>query len=135
MTTDRSAEYLAGLVGELCALPHETEWVEFKVNNTDQQEIGEYLSALANAAALNSKAFAYLIWGVEDQAHHMVGTSFSPSTTRKGNEPLETWLLRLLTPKIHFRFNDVTVDGKPVVLLEIGRAYRHPVRFQGRTTE
>lgn len=36
MTTDRSAEYLAGLVlHELCKLPHETEWVEFKVNNAD----------------------------------------------------------------------------------------------------
>jgi predicted HTH transcriptional regulator len=132
MTTDRSAEYLAGLVRELCALSHETEWVEFKVNNTDPQEIGEYLSALANAAALNGKAFAYLIWGVEDQNHHIVGTNFSPSITRKGNEPLESWLLRLLTPKIHFRFNDVIVDGKAVVLLEIGRAYRHPVRFQGQ---
>ena len=132
MTTDRGAEYLAGLVRELCKLPHETEWVEFKVNNTDPQEIGEYLSALANAAALNGKAFAYVVWGAEDQAHHIVGTSFSPSTTRKGNEPLETWLLRLLTPKIHFRFNDVTVDGMAVVLLEIGRAFRHPVRFQGQ---
>ena len=44
---------------------------------------------------------------------------------------LETWLLRLLTPKIHFRFHALTVDGMPVVLLEIGRAFRHPVRFQG----
>ncbi len=131
MTPGRGAEYLAGLVRELCKLPHETEWVEFKINNSDPQEIGEYLSALANAAALNGKAFAYLVWGVEDQAHHIVGTSFSPSTTRKGNEPLETWLLRLLTPKIHFRFHDVTVDGMAVVLLEIGRAFRHPVRFQG----
>jgi predicted HTH transcriptional regulator len=86
---------------------------------------------LANAAALNGKAFAYLVWGVEDQSHHIVGTSFSPGATRKGNEPLETWLLRLLTPKIHFRFHELSVDGMPVVLLEIGRAFRHPVRFQG----
>ena len=120
MTTDRSSEYLARLVRELCKLPHETEWVEFKVNNTDPQEIGRYLSALANAAALNGKAFAYLVWGVEDQTHGIVGTNFAPGATRKGNEPLDTWLLRLLTPKIHFRFNDVTVDGMAVVLLEIG---------------
>jgi hypothetical protein len=30
MTTDRTAEYLIGLVRELCNLPQETEWVEFK---------------------------------------------------------------------------------------------------------
>lgn len=131
MTTDRSTDYLTGLVRELCKLPHETEWVEFKVNNADPQEIGEYLSALANAAALNGKAFAYLVWGIEDQTHDIVGTTFSPASTRKGNEPLESWLLRLLTPKIHFRFHELAVDGMPVTLLEIGRAFRHPVRFHG----
>ncbi len=131
MTSDRSAEYLVGLIRELCKLPRETEWAEFKVNNSDPQEIGEYLSALANAAALNGKAFAYMVWGVEDQTHHIVGTTFFPGSTKKGNEPLDTWLLRLLSPKIHFRFHELTVDGLPVVLLEIGRAYRHPVRFHG----
>ncbi len=130
MSTDRNAGYLVGLVRELCKLPRETEWVEFKHNNADPQEIGEYLSALANAAALNGKAFAYLVWGVDDKTHDIVGTDFSPAGTRKGNEPLETWLLRLLTPKIHFRFHELNVDGLPVVLLEIGRAFRHPLRFQ-----
>ena len=54
MTSDRSAAYLRGLVRELCKLPHETEWVEFKINNKDPQEVGEYLSALSNSAALGS---------------------------------------------------------------------------------
>lgn len=130
MTTDRDKDYLTGLVRELCKLPRETEWVEFKVNNSDPQAIGEYVSALANAAALNGKAFAYLVWGVEDAAHKIVGTDFSPAVTKKGNEPLETWLLRLLTPKIHFRFLELIVDGRKVAVLEIGRAFRHPVRFQ-----
>ena len=35
MTTDKSQDYLLGLVRELCNLPHETEWVEFKVNHRD----------------------------------------------------------------------------------------------------
>lgn len=130
MTSDRSPEYLAGLVRELCKLPRETEWVEFKHNNADPQEIGEYLSALANAAACNGKANGYLVWGVEDETHRVVGTGFSPSTAKKGNEPLESWLLRLLTPKIHFRFHEFSLDGQPVVLLEVGAAFRHPVRFQ-----
>ncbi|MGK2914724.1 MAG: ATP-binding protein [Porticoccaceae bacterium] len=130
MSADRSADYLAGLVRELCKLPHETEWVEFKVNNADPAEIGEYLSALANAAAYNGKAFAYLVWGVEDVTHRIVGTRFAPAASKKGNEPLEAWLLRLLAPKIHFHFYELTLDGQPLVLLEIGRAFCHPVRFQ-----
>ena len=63
MSSDRPADYLASLVRELCALPRETEWVELKVNEAEPQGIGEYLSALANAAALVGKAFAYLVWG------------------------------------------------------------------------
>ena len=130
MSTIRDAEYHASLVRELCKLPRETEWVEFKTNFADPEEIGEYLSALSNAAALNGKAFGFMVWGVENGTHRIVGTTFSPKAARKGNEPPETWLLKLLSPKIDFQFHELTVDGLAVVLLAIGRAYRHPVRFK-----
>ena len=96
MTTDRPADYLASLVRELCGLPRETEWVEFKVSQAEPQEIGEQISALANSAALVGKAFAYLIWGVRDGDHAVVGTAFDPHAARMGNEELERWLLRWL---------------------------------------
>jgi len=35
------------LLCELTALPSEVEWVEFKCNNKNPEEMGEYLSALA----------------------------------------------------------------------------------------
>jgi ATP-dependent DNA helicase RecG len=93
--TARSAEYLSGLVNELRQLPKETEWVEFKLNDAQPQDIGEYLSALANSAALCGKAFAYLVWGIEDGSHDIKGTTFSPSRTKVSNEELENWLLRV----------------------------------------
>lgn len=129
---DRPPRYLVSLVHELCALPSETEWVEFKVNHTEPQAIGRYISALANTAALVGKAFAYLVWGVRDEDHALVGTMFDPYLARVGNEELESWLLRLLEPKIDFRFFRVIVDGRSMVLLEIARATRHPVCFQGQ---
>lgn len=132
MSAERPLDYLASLVHELCDLPRETEWVEFKVNNDNPEEIGEYISALANAAALQGKAFAYLVWGVDDADHKNVGTSFDPFSTKVGNEELESWLLKLLEPKIDFRFFRVSIDGKPVVVLEIAQAARHPVRFKGQ---
>ncbi|MBA4158421.1 MAG: putative DNA binding domain-containing protein [Gemmatimonadetes bacterium] len=132
MSSDRSANDLASLLHELCALPRETEWVEFKVNEAKPQEIGEYISALANAAALAGKAFAYLVWGVRDEDHTVVGTRFDPHAARVGNEELESWLLRLLEPRIAFRFYTVAVGGQPVVLLEITRTAHHPVRFSGQ---
>lgn len=131
MTANYSPDYLAGLVRELCKLAKETEWVEFKQNNSSPEDIGEYISALSNSAALVGKAFAYVVWGVADESHAVVGTDFVPSETKKGNEELENWLLRLISPKIHFRLLEVQADSLPVVLLEIERAYRQPVQFQG----
>jgi predicted HTH transcriptional regulator len=127
----RPSSYLEGLVRELSKLRRETEWVEFKVDNDDPQTIGEYVSALANAAALAGKARGYLLWGVRDDDHAIVGTAFEPRAARKGNEELESWLLRLMAPRIDFVFHEVEVDGKHVVLLEIDRASRQPVAFRG----
>lgn len=72
------------------------------------------------------------MWGVADGDHTIVGTRFTPRAAKVGNEELENWLLHLLSPKIDFRFFEVLVDGKPVVLLEVGRAFRHSVQFQGQ---
>lgn len=129
--SDRPAEYLRGLVAELRKWPGETPWLEFKENNSDAREIGEYLSALSNAAALEGKANAYLIWGVRDGDREIVGTTFRPTTAKRGNEDLENWLVRLLSPRIHFRFHETEIGERRVVLLEIPRASGRPVRFEG----
>lgn len=130
MSGAHEEEYLVGLVQELRKLPKETEWAEFKVNNYDPEEMGEYISALANSAALSGKSHAYLVWGIEDGTHAIVGTNFSPHTAKVHGEELENYLLRSLSPKINFHFYEVTVEEQPVVLLEIERASRHPVRFK-----
>jgi predicted HTH transcriptional regulator len=44
----------------------------------------------------------------------------------------ENWLLKLLEPKINFRFYSIAIEGKQVVLLEIGAAFRHPVKFKNQ---
>ena len=134
MTTDPTTDYIVGLVRELCKLQQETEWVEFKQNYAEPQGIGEYVSALGNSAALVGKAFAYMVWGVSDGEHVVVGTQFSPQATKVGNEELENWLLHLLEPKIYLRFSKVQVDGLPVVVLKIGRAFRQPVQFREKSS-
>jgi len=132
MTVDRNLDYLISLVHEVRNLPKETEWVEFKHNKAEPEEIGEYISALSNSAALCGKPFAYVVWGIDDTTHDVIGTSFSPSASKVGNEEMESWLLRLLKPKIHFRFYEFEIDEKKIVLLEIPRAFRHPVRFKNQ---
>ena len=79
-----SEDYYKSLVERLRMLPTETECVEFKCNNENVQMIGEYISALSNSAALNGKETAYIIWGIDDITHEVVGTAFSPATILPG---------------------------------------------------
>ena len=124
-------DYQQSLLKELISLPKETEWVEFKHNNDNPQVIGEYISALSNSAALCGKAYGYLLWGIDDMTHEIIGTKFKPHLAKKGNEELENWLLRLLSPKINFIFYILEDDGKYVVICEIQRAIHTPVQFEG----
>jgi ATP-dependent DNA helicase RecG len=128
--SELTTEYLIGLVQELRKLPVEAEWVEFKSNNTDPETIGEYISALANSAALLGKTKAYVLWGIDDNTHEIVGTSFNPASVKKGNEELENWLLQRLVPKINFRFYKIQIETNAVVLLDIDPAFKHPVKYQ-----
>lgn len=125
------SEEFQHLVEHIRSLPRETEWVEFKHNNSDPQEIGEYISALANGAALHRQPQAFLLWGIEDGSHNHVGTSFKPRQAKKGNEALENWLHRLLSPHIDFHFHEGQTGGKDVVLLVIQPASHQPVSFAG----
>ncbi|MDO9318257.1 MAG: ATP-binding protein [Gammaproteobacteria bacterium] len=132
MTIERNLEYLRSLLRELLHLTHETEWVEFKHNNEEPVMIGEYISALANSAALYGKKCAYMVWGINDSDQRVLGTTFRPSTTRYKQQELESWLLQKIAPKINFRFYEFFTDDElPVVILEIQAATHTPVQFDG----
>ena len=123
--------YLQSLVRELSKLPCETEWVEFKSNYNDPQMIGEYISALSNSATLCGKPKGYLVWGINNDSHEVEGTTFDYRKAKKGNEELESWLVRMLTPRLDVTFFEVPVEGVMVLILEIPCADSLPVRFSG----
>lgn len=118
------------LIKELCGLPAETPWIEFKHNVTDPEVIGVRISALANSARLMDKHTAYMIWGVEDGTHRLVGTQFNPATAKTKNQPLEMWLSQHLLPKVYFQFKEIIVDDERIVVLEIPAATTSPVEFE-----
>lgn len=120
----------ATLLKRLLALPHETEWVEWKENDCRPDDIGEYLSALSNSAALHGKEAGYIVWGIRDGTREVVGTTFRPREAKIGNQELENWLATLLTPPTSFRIHELTHDGKAVVIFEVSPATSIPVRFK-----
>ena len=118
------------LVKELCKLPKEVGWVEFKLNNCEPMMIGEDISALANSATLNDRDYAYMIWGVDDATHEIVGTTIHLQLEKKGEQELENWLRYLLSKNADFEFLETEIDGKHVEMIRIHKALNEPVAFQ-----
>ena len=121
------------LIKELISLPSETEWLEFKHNNFDPEMIGEDISALANSAAYKGKDKAYLVWGVHNETHDILGTKYNQYSKLIGNQEIGTWLRNLLSKNADFEFFDTEIDGKTVVVLIIKKAFGTPVTFKKNT--
>ena len=116
---------------EFLLLPAETEWLEFKVNNYKPEDIGEYISALSNAASLLNKPFGYLVFGVEDSNLKIIGTDFKPHNEKVGAQELENWLSTQLNPRIDFRIFEFTYDEKNIVIFSNDATTNTPVEFRG----
>lgn len=123
----RNAELL---VQELVKRPTETAWLEFKESNKDPKMIGEQISALANSAVLHMRDYAYLIWGVSDSDHQIVGTSFDPTSQKIGNEPLVNWIRHSVSDNIDFEFESCEINGKGIVILRVSKAVYKPATFE-----
>lgn len=120
---------LESLLAKLLKEPGEKTWLEFKKDYSKPEEIGEYISSLANSANLEHKEFGYLIFGIEDKSKKIVGTKFQPHKTKKGNTFLEHWLFQRLNPRIDFQIHEFDSNNKPIVIFRIPAAIDRPVEF------
>lgn len=124
---------LTALVDRLRGEPSETEWLEFKGNSLEPHAIGEYISALANSASIAGKPNGYLVFGIDDTTHNIVGTKFEPNTIKaKGNQDLLIWLSQKLQPNVGVETHVLDHPGGRVVVFRIGTAHGQPVRFDGK---
>ena len=115
----------------LRGLPREASTVEFKGNTQEPAEIGQYLSALANAAALAGHDRAWMVWGVEDGTHVVKGTAFDPFSKKgEGNQALIMWLQQKTSPKADFTFHECRHPSGSVILLEIHPPRTAPIAFE-----
>lgn len=118
------------LIKELISLPTETEWLELKHNNFDPQMIGKDISALANSAAYRGKDRAYVVWGVNNETHEILGTNYDRFSKIINNQEIESWLRTMLSQNADFDFYDTEISGKKLVVLIIQKAVGQPVTFK-----
>jgi len=116
---------------ELCEYSDEQEWFEFKENWFEPEALGEYISALSNAAAFHHQKYAYFIWGVNDESHEIVGTTFNQYKHIK-NEPYQNQLARNLSPSINFSFEETEINEKRIVVLVIPAAEELPTSYKDK---
>lgn len=121
---------LIELLDELVKQPHESEWVEFKLNFHSAEEIGECISALSNGACIHNQPFGYMVFGVEDRTHIIKGTTFKAKSHKKGKEDLEHWLATRLNPRIDFVVYEFDYEsGRHISVFIIPATKRQPVEF------
>lgn len=117
------------IVNRCISLGNEKEWFEFKDSIYKPDDIGEYISALSNAALMAGEPFGYLIWGVNDKNHEFTDTKFNYQKDHNG-EPFQHYLSRNISPSIYFHFDEVMINGNRIVVLTIPAARIVPTEYK-----
>lgn len=118
---------------QLRSLTAENEIVEFKEakNTYDFNKLGKYFSALSNEANLKGKPYAWLVFGIENKKHAIVGTKFR--LQRKDLDSLKSEIAIKTTNRITFMeiYELSEADGR-VILFQIPAAPKGlPIAFDG----
>lgn len=124
---------LKGTLNDLRSLDSENEIVEFKEakNNYDFTKLGKYFSALSNEANLCSKPYGWLVFGIKDNDHSIVGTQYR--SERKDLDKLKGEIANKTSNRISFiDIHEVNLPEGRVILFQIPSAPKGiPIAFDG----
>lgn len=94
----------------------ENEVVEFKKaeTNFDIDELGKYFSALSNEANLRDHEFAWIVFGVWDKKHQIIGTTFKDGEValnrlKQGNKTMRELPGGTLFPDTMKQYDEYTI--------------------------
>lgn len=119
------------LIDELVLKGKELDWLEFKKGDaTDNQRLGRYISGLSNAANLANQAFAYLIFGIQDETLEIVGTNFNYQNRKEKGSELDFYIRRNLAPSIGFQHFTCNYNGLKLEIFKIPAAANLPIYFE-----
>lgn len=111
----------------------ENEVVEFKKaeNSFDFDDLGRYFSALSNEANLREHPFAWLVFGVDNRTHAIVGTSYKDGEVALNK--LKQDMSQHTSDNLAFRdIVPVQLEGKRILMFKIPASPRNIVmRWKG----
>ncbi len=124
---------LKHILQNLRNLTAENEIVEFKEAKTgyDFNKLGKYFSALSNEANLKGNPYSWLVFGVENKNHAIVGSQFR--SQRKDLDSLKSEIANKTTNRITFIeiYELIKPEGR-VVMFQIPAAPKGlPIAFDG----
>lgn len=117
------------LIENFLRLEDEYEWLDFKENWFSKDEIGEYISAVANGACLCGKEFGYVIWGISNQPRVVVGTTIN-FDKEINNEPYKHYLARNLKPSVAFEVIEREYLNRRIVILQVPASKSAQTKFK-----
>jgi ATP-dependent DNA helicase RecG len=121
------------ILADAVALPAENEIVEFKEakESYDFDKLGKYFSALSNEANLKGRSCAWLIFGVENKKHQIVGSRYRAA--RKDLDSLKKEIGDKTTDHIScVEIYELDTPEGRVVMFQIPAAPQGiPVAFEG----
>lgn len=121
-------------LNQLRSLPAETEVIEFKEakNDFDFTKLGKYFSALSNEANLKSKNEGWLIFGIENKKHTIVGSNYR-NNNRPQIDSLKGEIANKTTNRITFiEIYELSTPEGRVVMFQIPAAPRGiPIAWEG----
>lgn len=124
---------LKNILDSIRSKPGESEVVEFKEakNSYDFTKLGKYFSALSNEANLKGKPNAWLVFGIENKKHEIVGSNFR--SNRKDLDNLKSEIAAKTTNRVTFvEIHEIQYPEGRVVMLQIPPAPRGlPIAFEG----
>lgn len=118
------------IIENLLSFSDEYEWLDYKENWFSKDEIGEYISAISNGAALCGKEVGYLVWGIKDKTKEVVGTTINFDKEIDG-EPYKHYLARKLKPSVPFEVREFEYLGKRIVMIVIPAAKSVKTKYSG----
>lgn len=112
---------------ELLSSETETEVLEFKKakQTFSKDKLGQYFSALGNEANLKGKAHAYLLFGIDNETHRIVGTDISDKQINEFKKEIADHT----SPKLGFVDvqREETEQGTVIIFLTLTLGHPKPI--------